>query len=80
MVSKIIIERAAKTNFGGAYVNILMMNNDLDEKAHGYDLSYDMNNFSLSASMNSDYDGDELGNGIDSLICNALVDAKNWIL
>jgi hypothetical protein len=51
----------ASGNFGGADVNILMMNSG-DDKAHGYDLSYDMNNFSVSASMNSDFDGNELTN------------------
>ena len=51
----------ASGNFGGADVNILMMNSG-DNKAHGYDLSYDMNNFSVSASMNSDFDGNELTN------------------
>jgi len=50
----------ASGNFGGADVNILMMSDSAGNKAHGYDLSYDMNNFSLSASMNSDYEGDEL--------------------
>ena len=50
----------ASGNFGGADVNVLMMSDSAGNKAHGYDLSYDMNNFSLSASMNSDYDGDEL--------------------
>jgi hypothetical protein len=52
----------ASGNFGGADVNILMMNGGLDgnQKAHGYDLSYAMNNFTLSASMNSDFEGDEM--------------------
>jgi hypothetical protein len=36
------------------------MMNDGDNKAHGYDLSYSMNNFTITASMNSDYDGDEM--------------------
>jgi len=49
----------ASGNFGGADINILMMNNG-EQKAHGYDLSYAMNNFTISASMNSDYDGDEM--------------------
>ena len=49
----------ASGNFGGADVNILMMNSG-DAKAHGYDLSYAMNNFTISASMNSDYEGDEM--------------------
>jgi hypothetical protein len=49
----------ASGNFGGADVNILMMNNG-DNKAHGYDVSYAMNNFTLTASMNSDYEGDEM--------------------
>jgi hypothetical protein len=49
----------ASGNFGGADVNILMMNSG-DNKAHGYDLSYAMNNFTLSASMNSDFEGDEM--------------------
>jgi hypothetical protein len=49
----------ASGNFGGADVNILMMN-DGDNKAHGYDVSYAMNNFTVTASMNSDYDGDEM--------------------
>jgi hypothetical protein len=48
----------ASGNFGGADFNVLMMAND-DAKAHGYDLSYDMNNFSVSASMNSDFNGQE---------------------
>jgi uncharacterized protein YbaA (DUF1428 family) len=48
----------ASGNFGGADVNILMMNSG-DNKAHGYDLSYDMNTLSVSASMNSDFDGAE---------------------
>jgi hypothetical protein len=52
----------ANGNFGGADFNVLMMtgsNINGDAKAHGYDLSYDMNNFSVSASMNSDFDGAE---------------------
>jgi len=49
----------ASGNFGGADVNILMMN-DGDNKAHGYDLSYGMNSFTISASMNSDFEGDEM--------------------
>ena len=49
----------ASGNFGGADVNILMMNSG-DAKAHGYDLSYAMNNFTISASMNSDFEGDEM--------------------
>jgi len=49
----------ASGNFGGADVNILMMNEG-DNKAHGYDVSYAMNNFTVTASMNSDYDGDEM--------------------
>ncbi|MGY8989466.1 MAG: hypothetical protein ACKVJA_04340, partial [Flavobacteriales bacterium] len=49
----------ASGNFGGADINILMMNSG-EQKAHGYDLSYAMNNFTISASMNSDYDGDEM--------------------
>ena len=49
----------ASGNFGGADVNILMMNSG-DLKAHGYDLSYAMNNFTISASMNSDFEGDEM--------------------
>jgi len=48
----------ASGNFGGADVNILMMNSG-ENKAHGYDLSYAMNNFTVSASMNSDFSGDE---------------------
>jgi hypothetical protein len=50
----------ASGNFGGADVNILMMNGANDTKAHGYDLSYAMNNFTISASMNSDFEGDEM--------------------
>jgi len=41
-------------SFAGADVNILMMN-DGDNSAHGYDLSYAMGDFSLSVSMNEDY-------------------------
>ena len=46
-------------NFGGADINILMMN-DGDNSAHGYDLGYSMMGIDLSYSMNSDYDGDEM--------------------
>ena len=44
----------ASGNFAGASVNILMMNNG-DNSAHGYDISYSMGDFSLSVSMNEDY-------------------------
>lgn len=40
-------------SFAGADVNILMMN-DGDNSAHGYDLSYAMGDFSLAVSMNED--------------------------
>ena len=40
-------------SFAGADVNILMMN-DGDDSAHGYDLSYAMGDFSLAVSMNED--------------------------
>ena len=50
----------ASGNFGGADVNILMMNNATDQKAHGYDVSYNMGDFTFTASMNSDFDGDEM--------------------
>jgi len=49
----------ASGSFAGADVNVLMLNNG-DLSAHGYDLSYGMGDFSLSASMNSDFDGDEM--------------------
>jgi len=49
----------ASTSVAGADVNILMMNEG-DNSAHGYDLSYSMGDFSLSASMNSDFDEDEM--------------------
>jgi hypothetical protein len=49
----------ASGNFGGADVNILMLN-DGDNSAHGYDLSYAMSNFTITASMNSDYEGEEM--------------------
>ncbi|MDG1718721.1 MAG: hypothetical protein P8H17_02690 [Flavobacteriales bacterium] len=40
-------------SFAGADVNILMINQG-DESAHGYDLSYSMGDFSLAVSMNED--------------------------
>ena len=40
-------------SFAGADVNILMLN-DGDNSAHGYDLSYTMGDFSLAVSMNED--------------------------
>ena len=40
-------------SFAGADVNILMLN-DGDNSAHGYDLSYAMGDFSLAVSMNED--------------------------
>ena len=40
-------------SFAGADVNILMMNEG-DNSAHGYDLSYAMGDFSLAVSMNED--------------------------
>jgi len=49
----------ASGSFAGADVNVLMLNNG-DLSAHGYDLSYGMGDFSLAASMNSDYEGDEM--------------------
>ena len=49
----------ASTSVAGADVNILMMN-DGDNSAHGYDISYSMGDFSLSVSMNSDFDEDEM--------------------
>ncbi|MBE50699.1 MAG: hypothetical protein CMP51_03300 [Flavobacteriales bacterium] len=53
----------ASGSFAGADVNILMMSDDTDganAKAHGYDLGYTMGDFAVSASMNSDWDGDEM--------------------
>ena len=50
----------ASGSFAGADVNVLMLNNASDQSAHGYDLSYSMGDFSLAASMNSDFDGDEM--------------------
>ena len=44
----------ASGSFAGADVNILMMN-DGDNSAHGYDLSYSMGDLSISVSMNEDY-------------------------
>ncbi|MBT6013915.1 MAG: hypothetical protein HOG85_03765, partial [Flavobacteriales bacterium] len=49
----------ASTSLAGADVNILMMNEG-DNSAHGYDISYSMGDFSLSVSMNSDFDEDEM--------------------
>ena len=43
----------------GANINVLMMNNG-DASASGYDLNYTMGKFSLNASMNSDYEDDEM--------------------
>ena len=47
--------------FGDASINILMMNSG-DNSAHGYDLGYTLmgGDLTLSASMNSDYDEDEM--------------------
>jgi hypothetical protein len=42
-------------SFAGADVNILMLNEG-DNSAHGYDLGYTMGDFSLAVSMNEDYD------------------------
>ena len=51
----------ASGNFAGADINILMMSDDnTGNQAHGYDLGYTMGDFSVAASMNSDYDGDEM--------------------
>jgi len=67
----------ASGSFAGANVNILMMNAADGSKAHGYDLSYGMGDFSLSASMNSDFDGDEMTSysvswdGFDNLTVHA---------
>lgn len=63
----------ASGNFGGANVNVLMMNNADGESAHGYDLSYAMGDFTIGASMNSDYKEQEMSSfgisysGIDNL-------------
>ena len=43
----------ASGSFAGANINILMMNKEDGSKAHGYDLSYGMGDFGVSASMNS---------------------------
>ncbi|MGY8987546.1 MAG: hypothetical protein ACKVG7_03205 [Flavobacteriales bacterium] len=48
----------ASTSLAGAEVNILMMN-DGDNSAHGYDISYAMGDFSMSVSMNADYSENE---------------------
>ena len=50
----------ASGNFAGANVNVLMMSDAAGNKAHGYDLSYSMGDFTASASMNSDFDEDEM--------------------
>lgn len=51
----------ASANIAGASVNILMMNEG-DASAHGYDFSYTMmgGNVTVNASMNSDYEEDEM--------------------
>ena len=46
-------------SFAGANINVLMMNNG-DAAATGYDLNYAMGSFTLNASMNSDYEDDEM--------------------
>ena len=63
----------ASGSFAGADINVLMMNKEDGSKAHAYDLSYGMGDFSVGASMNSDFDGDEMTSysvtysGIDNL-------------
>jgi len=51
----------ASGEFGGATFNVLMLSNN-EADAHGYDLGYSLmgGDLSLTYSMNSDYDGDEM--------------------
>jgi len=51
----------ASGEFGGATFNVLMLNNG-DASAHGYDLGYSLmgGDLSLSASMNADFDENEM--------------------